>query len=140
MTQVKNENRSWHLIDLKNGPTYGRALSHAANLLCGKGKTNYAANLDQGDYVVIVNASEAKFTGQKLDKKQYFKHTGYLGNLKTASLKEVLNKNPMNMVRHSISGMLPKNKLRDGRLARLKVYAGPTHPHQNVKFKESNVK
>jgi len=135
MTQIKNTDRKWHLIDF-DGKAYGRELSRAANLLCGKLKVEYSANLDQGDYVVIINAAKAKFSGNKIKQNMYYKHTGYLGNLKSKSLKEMIDKDPVALVKKSVSGMLPKNKLRDDRLARLKVYAESTHPHQNVKFED----
>lgn len=135
MTQIKNNERKWHLIDLKDKP-YGRELSRVAGLLMGKGKTIYTQNLDQGDYVVIINADKALFTGNKMEQKTYYKHTGYLGNLKSFGLKEMLEKKPIDLIKYSVGGMLPKNKLRDDRLARLKVYTGDAHPHQNVKFEE----
>lgn len=135
MKQIANNERKWHLVDLKEKP-YGRELSRVANLLSGKGKINYAPNLDQGDYVVIINADKAIFTGRKLEQKMYYKHTGYLGNLKSMGLKEMLEKKPVTLVRNSVAGMLPKNKLREEKLARLKIYTDSTHPHQNVKFEE----
>ncbi len=135
MTQLQNSQRKWHLIDL-DGQTYGRELSRAANLLCGKHKTSFSKNLDQGDYVVIINASKAKFTGQKLSQKTYYKHTGYLGNLKEISLEKSMKLSAANTIKKSIGGMLPKNKLRDGRLDRLRIYTDNEHPHVNVKFEE----
>ena len=135
MTQIQNSERKWYILDF-DGKTYGRELTRVANLLMGKGKTNYAPNLDQGDYVVIVNAAKAVFTGRKLDQKTYYKHTGYLGNLKQMDLKTMLDKKPIDLIKKSVAGMLPKNKLQDDRLARLKVYTDAVHPHQNVKFEE----
>lgn len=135
MTQIKNNQRKWHLIDL-DGKIFGRELSHAANLLIGKGKAEYLPNLDQGDYVVLVNASKVKFSGRKLDQKKYYKHTGYIGNMKEITLSESMSKSPVDQIRKSIAGMLPKNKLRDDRIARLKVYSDDKHPHVNVKFEE----
>lgn len=135
MTQIKNNERKWYLIDL-DGKVFGRELSNAANLLIGKHKAEYLPNLDQGDYVVMINASKVKFTGNKLDQKMYYKHTGYIGNLKEISLKESMAKAPVDRIKKSVAGMLPKNKLRDDRLARLKVYTGNEHPHVNVKFEE----
>ena len=135
MKQLTNKDRRWYLVDLA-GKSYGRQLSHVANLLIGKGKTEYVSNLDQGDYVVLVNAAKAHFTGRKLEQKKYYKHTGYIGNLKERTLEEMLEKNPVELIKLSVAGMLPKNKLRDTRLARLKVYKDEIHPHQNVKFEE----
>lgn len=135
MTELKNNQRKWYLLDF-DGKTYGRELTRVANLLSGKLKVNYVPNLDQGDYVVIINAAKANFTGHKIDQKMYHKHTSYLGNLKTISLKDYFAKDPASLIKKSVGGMLPKNKLQDARLARLKVYAGSEHPHLNIKFEE----
>ncbi len=135
MTQIKNNERKWYLVDL-DGKIFGRELSNAANLLIGKHKAEYLPNLDQGDYVVMINAAKVKFTGNKLDQKMYYKHTGYIGNLKEISLKESMEKAPVDRIKKSVAGMLPKNKLKDDRLARLKVYVDNEHPHVNVKFEE----
>lgn len=135
MTEITNQNRKWHLLDMSS-QSYGRVLTQAANLLSGKLKTNYAPNLDQGDYVVIINAQKAIFTGRKIDQKMYYKHTSYLGNLKSISAKELFAKDPESMIIKSVAGMLPKNKLQKERLSRLKIYRDNIHPHQNVKFEE----
>lgn len=135
MKQITNNERKWYLVDFA-GKTYGRELTRIANLLSGKSKVDYAPNLDQGDYVVIINADKAVFTGHKLEQKIYYKHTGYLGNMKSATLSEMLEKKPVDLIKRSVAGMLPKNKLSDLRLARLKVYLDDKHPHQNVKFED----
>jgi len=135
MTEITNQNRKWHLLDMTSD-NYGRVLTRAANLLCGKSKIEYLPNLDQGDYVVIINADLAKFTGRKIDQKMYYKHTSYIGNLKTVSAKELFTTDPAAMIKKSVAGMLPKNKLQKPRLSRLKIYRTSEHPHQNVKFEE----
>lgn len=129
--------RKWHMIDMK-GAVYGRALSNAASLLVGKNKPQYKPNIDMGDYVVIINANDVKITGDKLNQKIYYKHTGYLGNMKKSSLKDDLAASPEKAIKRSIKGMLPKNKLAKARIDRLKVYEGSSHPHQNIKFEESH--
>ena len=133
--QILNTERKWHIIDMST-QTYGRNLSKVATLLCGKHKVNFSSNLDQGDYVVIINANKVRLTGQKLSQKVYYKHTGYLGNLKEMTLSKSLELSPANSIKRSVAGMLPKNKLKDDRLARLKIYNDESHPHQNVKFEE----
>lgn len=135
MTETTKNQRKWFLLDLE-GKTYGRELTRAAVLLCGKSKVNYAPNLDQGDYVVIINASKVRFSGKKIEQKMYYKHTSYIGNLKSISLKEYMTKDPIALVKKSVAGMLPKNKLQDDRLSRLKIYKDEKHPHQNIKFEE----
>ncbi len=127
--------RKWHIIDL-DGEVYGRALSKAASYLIGKHNTNFMKNIDMGDYVVLVNANKVKITGNKKDQKIYYKHTGYIGNLKQKSLSESLEDSVVDTIRKSVKGMLPKNKIQDSRIKRLKIYPDSVHPHQNVKFEE----
>lgn len=135
MKQITNENRVWHLIDL-NGLTLGRAATEIANLLQGKSKIEFVRNADNGDYVVVINCSKFVITGNKSDQKMYRKHTGYIGNLKEVSFKELLEKSPDKIVYNAVYGMLPKNKLRDKMLERLKIYATSEHPHVNIKFEQ----
>lgn len=136
MKQLSNENRNWYLVDLKD-EVLGRVSTKIANLLQGKNKIEFARNLDNGDYIVAINASKITISGDKANQKLYRKHTGYIGNLKEVSYLELLKKNPQKIIQNSVHGMLPKNKLRDGMMLRLKVYANDSHPHQNVKFTES---
>lgn len=117
-----------------DGATLGRAATEIANLLQGKGKIEFVRNLDNGDYVVVVNAAKIVITGDKANQKMYRKHTGYIGNLKEVSYKELLEKNPEKIVLNAVYGMLPKNKLRDKMLERLKIYSDANHPHVNIKF------
>lgn len=125
--------RKWHLVDMK-GKVLGRESTKIASLLLGKGKAGYAPNLDVGDYVVVVNAAELVVTGKKLKQKMYARHSGYPGGFKEVRLDRQLAKDSTQVVRHAVAGMLPKNKLRDGRLKRLKVFAGADHSYDD-KFK-----
>lgn len=120
--------RKWYVIDASEAPL-GRVATKAATLLTGKGKPQFTQHIDTGDFVVIINAGNLKVTGQKLTDKKYYRHSGYPGGLHEASLKDVLATNPERAMQEAIRGMLPVNKLRDGRLARLKIYAGAEHNH-----------
>ncbi len=125
--------RNWHLIDV-NGKILGRNATKIAGLLMGKGKPYFAKNLDCGDYVVVTNAKTVDVTGNKEKQKIYTNYSGYSSGLKKARLEEVRAKNPVKIVQHAVSGMLPKNKLRDQMLKRLYVYSGSEHPYED-KFK-----
>ncbi|MEN9327554.1 MAG: hypothetical protein RI947_362 [Candidatus Parcubacteria bacterium] len=124
----KSINREWHIIDMKD-QVLGRSANEIAQLLQGKHKTNYVTYLDMGDNVVVINAKLLKVTGSKTDDKIYTYYSGYPGGLKEVPLKTLLDRKPSEVIRHAVSGMLPKNKLRDRRLARLHVYADEKHPH-----------
>lgn len=131
----KEIKREWHLIDLK-GKILGRATPEAAKLLQGKHKVSYSQYLDPGDFVVLINASEVKISGNKSQTKLYTNYSGYPGGLKTIRFDKLLEKNPDKLIRHAVSGMLPKNKLRDRRLARLFIFAKDQHPYSD-KFKKT---
>lgn len=118
--------RNWYLIDVKD-KVLGRVAPKIAWLLQGKNKSNYVSYLDNGDYVVVINAEKVKFTGKKLDQKIYTHYTGYPGGLKTITLKELMKKSPEKVVINAVSGMLPKNKFRDQRLKRLFVFKDENH-------------
>lgn len=120
--------RSWYVIDASEAPM-GRIATKAATLLTGKEKPMFTQHIDTGDYVVIVNADKLVVTGDKMTKKMYYHHSHYPGGLKEATLAEKMVKDPTHALRHAIRGMLPVNKLRDGRLDRLKIYAGEQHNH-----------
>lgn len=120
--------RKWWLIDAE-GKTLGRLATQIANLLTGKYKKTYTPHVDNGDFVVVINAEKVKLTGGKLDKKLYYKHTGYLGHLKVFTARRLLETHPERVIFLAVKGMLPKNKHRNHRLKRLKIYAGPEHPH-----------
>ena len=129
MLKKEEVKRNWYLVDA-SGKTLGRLASKIAVLLMGKHKKDYTPHVDNGDFVVVINAEKIHVTGKKLEKKIYYKHTGYMGHLKETPLKDMLAKKPEEVIRLAVTGMLPKNRLRDRRMKRLKVYAGPEHPHQ----------
>ncbi|GAA3633054.1 50S ribosomal protein L13 [Microbacterium awajiense] len=120
--------REWLVIDATD-VVLGRLASHAAALLRGKHKPTFANHVDTGDFVVIVNADKVALTGQKLQKKMAYRHSGYPGGLKAVSYEELLAKNPVRAVEKAVRGMLPKNTLGRQQLSKLKVYAGAEHPH-----------
>jgi large subunit ribosomal protein L13 len=120
--------REWLVIDATD-VVLGRLASHAAALLRGKHKASFANHVDTGDFVVIVNAGKVALTGQKLQKKMAYRHSGYPGGLKAVSYEELLEKNPVRAVEKAVRGMLPKNSLGRQQLSKLKVYAGAEHPH-----------
>lgn len=119
---------SWHLIDLQ-GQTLGRICTQIAQILMGKNKTTFSYHRDDGDYVVAINASDIKVTGSKLKEKLYRHHTHWSGGLKELTLAEMMQKDPRQVIVHGVYGMLPKNKLRDVRMTRLKVFVGADHKY-----------
>ena len=118
----------WILVDAK-GVSLGRVASFVANRLMGKDKANWTPYADNGDFVVIVNSAKAKITGRKADDKEYHFHSGYPGGMKTFNYKDMLKKDPTFPVYQAIKGMLPKNKLSDAVLKKVKIYEGEKHPH-----------
>jgi large subunit ribosomal protein L13 len=120
--------RQWHVIDA-NDVALGRLATHAATLLRGKHKPIFAPHVDTGDFVIIVNASKVALTGNKRESKVAYRHSGYPGGLKRIGYAELLEKRPEKAIELAIKGMLPKNKLGRQLLSKLKVYAGPEHPH-----------
>jgi len=120
--------REWLVIDATD-VVLGRLASHAAALLRGKHKPTFANHVDTGDFVIIVNADKVALTGQKLQKKLAYRHSGYPGGLKSVTYEELLEKNPVRAVEKAVRGMLPKNSLGRQQLSKLKVYAGAAHPH-----------
>jgi len=121
--------RQWHVIDLE-GKTVGRAATEIANLLRGKNKPIYTPHVDCGDFVVCINAEKINFTGNKLDDKMYRRHSNYPGGLKEITAGSLLEKAPEQIIRFAVQGMIPKNSLGRKILKKLKVYAGPNHPHE----------
>ncbi len=121
-------NREWFLIDAE-GKTLGRMASEIALRLRGKHKPEFTPHVDTGDYIVVVNAEKIAVTGNKLNDKMYHHHTGYVGNLKSINLKDLLDKHPERVIEKAVKGMLPKNTLGRQMYRKLKVYAGPEHPH-----------
>jgi len=124
--------KKWHLIDAKD-KILGRLASKIAILLRGKHKPIFTPHMDAGDYVVVVNADKVALTGDKLEKKMYYRHSGYVGGLKEIPAKEMLLRRPENLIRLAVKGMLPKNSLGRRQLTKLKIYAGPDHPLQAQK-------
>src|SRR5437667_2611967 len=121
--------REWYLVDAE-GQTLGRLATRLADTLRGKGKAQYTPHVDSGDFVVVVNAEKIHVTGNKLDQKRYFRHSGYPGGLRSRTLREQLERRPTEVIRKAVKGMLPKNRLARRQLTKLKVYAGPDHPHE----------
>lgn len=134
VTRERDIKREWYVVDAK-GQTLGRLASEVAQVLRGKHKPTFAPNLDTGDYVVVVNADQVRLTGDKLEKKKHYRHTGFPGGLKETSYKVLLAEKPDFVVRKAVRGMLPHNRLGRAMLGKLKVYAGSDHPHgaQNPK-------
>lgn len=126
--KAKDIVRKWHLIDAK-GKVVGRAATEVAGLLIGKHKPNYVSYLDCGDTVVVINAGLIEITGSKNTDKLYSRYSGYPGGLTKESFNVLMKKSPSKIVRHAVSGMLPKNKHRDPRLARLFIYKDERHPY-----------
>jgi len=120
--------RKWYLVDASDA-ALGRVSTRIATLLTGKNKPQFTKHIDCGDFVVVINAAKIKVTGDKMTKKIYYHHSQFPGGLKETSLSEKLEQNPTFAIEHAVRGMLPVNKLRDGRLARLKVYADAEHQH-----------
>ena len=120
--------RQWHVIDADN-LVVGRVATRAARLLMGKHRPTYTPFIDTGDYVIVVNAKRVKLTGRKEDQKIYRRHSGYEGGLREERAKDVRARNPIRLVEEAVRGMLPKTTLGDAMYRKLKVYAGPEHPH-----------
>jgi large subunit ribosomal protein L13 len=131
--------RKWYVIDAAEAPL-GRLATKAATLLTGKEKPQFTQHIDCGDYVIIINADKLVVTGKKLNQKMYYHHSHFPGGLKETTLNEQLVKDSTKAVEHAIRGMLPVNKLRDGRLARLKIYQGSEHNHEAQKPESISVK
>ena len=120
--------RKWYVVDASE-TTLGRVATHVATLLTGKGKPMFTSHIDCGDFVVVINADKLQVTGAKMTDKMYYNHSGYPGGLRERQLKDVVEKDSTEVILQAVRGMLPGNKLRDGRLARLKIYAGAEHNH-----------
>ena len=118
----------WYLVDAKD-KTLGMLSTEIARRLRGKHKPIYTPHVDTGDYIVVINASGIKVTGNKMKDKMYHKHTGYIGNLKSMNLETMMNKSPERVLTKSVRGMLPKTKLGNAMIKKLKVFAGPEHTH-----------
>ena len=121
--------RDWYVVDAE-GQTLGRLATQIADVLRGKRKPEYTPHVDTGDFVVVVNAEKIHVTGKKLDDKMYYRHSGYPGGLKQRTLREQLDRRPTEVLRLAVKGMLPRNRLARRQLTKLKIYAGPEHPHE----------
>lgn len=125
---AKDIKRSWHLVDVRD-KVLGRIAVQISKVLSGKTKTNYVPYLDAGDFVVVINASQIKVTGKKLEQKQYVRHSGFPGGFKSETLSDLLGRTPQEVIRHAVWGMLPKNKLGRQMVKRLRVFPGEQHPY-----------
>ena len=128
MASPSTVERKWYVVDAE-GKTLGRLASEVANVLRGKKKPIYTPHIDTGDYVIVVNAEKVVTTGKKLDQKKYYHHSEYVGGMKEATLKEMMQKKPEFVITHAVKGMLPKGPLGRQMLTKLYVYAGPEHNH-----------
>lgn len=120
--------RNWLIVDA-TGQTLGRLSTQIADALRGKNKPTYTPHVDTGDFIVVINAEKISVTGNKLEDKRYYRHSGYPGGLKSRTLAEQLERRPEEVILKAVKGMLPKNRLARKQLTKLKVYAGPDHPH-----------
>ena len=128
MASPSTVERKWYVVDAE-GKTLGRLASEVANVLRGKNKPTFTPHIDTGDYVIVVNAEKINVTGKKLDQKIYYHHSEYVGGMKEATLKEMMQKKPEFVITHAVKGMLPKGPLGRQMLKKLFVYAGPEHKH-----------
>jgi len=127
-TKASDIQRQWHVLDA-SGKVLGKLATQAATLLMGKHKPIFSPNMDTGDFVVIINAEKVRFSGNKEEKKLYYRHSGYPGGLKRATLEEMMQADPTRVIEKAVKGMLPTNRLRAVRMRKLKVYVGEAHPH-----------
>ncbi|MFH0784603.1 MAG: 50S ribosomal protein L13 [Pseudomonadota bacterium] len=128
LAPVNEIEKKWYLVDAEN-KVLGRLASEIANRLRGKHKPTFSSFIDNGDFIIVTNAEKVALTGNKLDDKKYYRHTGYMGGLKETSAKDLLVKHPTDLIMHAVRGMLPKNKLGRAQLKKLKIYVGTNHPH-----------
>ncbi len=128
LAPVNEIEKKWYVVDAEN-KVLGRLASEIATRLRGKHKPTFSPFIDNGDFVVVTNAEKVYLTGNKMDDKKYYRHTGYMGGIKEASAKELLEKHPTDLIIKAVKGMLPRNKIGRAQLKKLKVYAGQNHPH-----------
>ena len=124
--------RAWYVVDA-DGKTLGRLSTEIARVLIGKHKPTYAPHVDTGDFVIVVNAEKTVVTGRKETDKIYYRHSGYIGSLRSETVAEVRERHPRRLIERAVRGMLPKNRLGRRQFTKLKVYAGPDHPHEAQK-------
>jgi large subunit ribosomal protein L13 len=130
--------RQWILIDAKD-VVLGRLAVQVASILRGKTKPEFTPHTDVGDFVVIINADKVKITGDKLEQKTYYRHSGFMGGIKSATMRQIFEKKPEDVIRHAVKGMLPKNSLGRAMFRKLKVYTGENHPHEAQKPQAINL-
>ena len=130
--------RKWYVVDAKD-QRLGRLATRIADTLRGKNKPTYTPNIDTGDFVVVVNADRIAVTGRKMEKKIYYRHTGYPGGLKQRTLAEMMEKKPEEVIRLAVKGMMPKNRLGRAQLKKLKIFTGPEHGHAAQKPEELEI-
>ena len=133
-----NVKKNWHLVDAED-KVLGRLAVKIASILSGKNKAQYSPNADLGDFVVVVNAEKVRVTGNKFSQKNYYHHTGYPGGLKTKSFEKMQEDSPEKIIEKAVKGMLPKNKLANQIIKKLKVYSGSAHPHTGQQPKELSI-
>jgi large subunit ribosomal protein L13 len=129
MARPQEVERKWHVIDAED-KTLGRLASEIARILRGKNKPQYTPHIDTGDFVVVVNADRVKVSGKKADQKLYRRHTGYPGGLREVSYEQMMDRKPTEILRKAVWGMIPKTRLGRRQFKKLKIYAGPEHPHE----------
>jgi large subunit ribosomal protein L13 len=139
VAKPSNRQRDWLVVDAE-GQTLGRLATKLADALRGKRKPDFTPHIDTGDFVVVVNAEKIRVTGDKLNQKTYWRHSGYPGGIKSRTLAEMLDRQPEEVIRKAVRGMLPRNKLGRAQLIKLKVYAGPEHPHHAQQPKPMEIK
>jgi large subunit ribosomal protein L13 len=128
----QDRERVWYVVDAED-KTLGRLATQIADVLRGKRKPTYTPHIDVGDFVIVVNAEKVAVTGDKREKKLYWRHSGYPGGIRSRTLGDLLEKRPEEVIRKAVKGMLPRNRLGRAQLRKLKIYAGPDHPHQAQK-------
>jgi large subunit ribosomal protein L13 len=133
-----NREREWLVVDA-TGKTLGRLATQIADGLRGKRKAEYTPHCDVGDFIIVVNAEKISVTGNKREEKRYYRHSGYPGGLRSRTLNEMLDRRPEEVIRLAVKGMLPRNRLARAQLRKLKVYAGPDHPHQAQQPKQMEI-
>jgi large subunit ribosomal protein L13 len=137
MQKTAEVNREWHLVDVK-GQVLGRIATEIATKLIGKHKPTYTPHIDAGDYVVVINAAEVAVTGNKKSDKMYRTHSGHPGGLKEINFQDLIAKFPTRVIEKAVYNMLPKNRLRQERMMRLKIYAGAEHKHESQLGQDTN--
>jgi large subunit ribosomal protein L13 len=139
VAKPSDRQRDWYVVDA-NGKTLGRLATQFADVLRGKRKASYTPHIDTGDFVIVVNAEKISVTGNKRANKLYHRHSGYPGGLRTRTLDQMLELRPEEVIRKAVKGMMPRNRLARKQLTKLKVYAGPEHPHVAQKPTEMEVR